>query len=77
MPERTPQLLAMGAIGAAAQQPLAPFPGGVLCRDAVSHAVVGAIGVSGAAADEDEHCAIAAAHALGLLTEPATSALPQ
>ena len=36
---------------------------------------VGAVGVSGAAADEDEHCAITAAQAVGLVTEPATSAL--
>mmetsp|Transcript_36894 Transcript_36894/g.91850 ORF Transcript_36894/g.91850 Transcript_36894/m.91850 type:complete len:278 (+) Transcript_36894:1786-2619(+) len=49
-------------------------PGGVLCRDAASN-VVGAVGVSGASADEDEHCAILAAQAVGLTTEPAASAL--
>ena len=38
-----------------------------------SRTVVGAIGVSGAAADEDEHCALAAAHAIGLATDPAKS----
>ncbi len=74
VPEKTPQLLAMSIIGSAAHQPLAAFPGGVLCRDPEG-SVVGAIGVSGAAADEDEHCAIAAAHAVGLRTEPAASAL--
>ena len=64
----------MGEIGAMVNQPLAAFPGGVLCRDA-SKNVVGSIGVSGAAADEDEHCAITAAQSIGLSTEPSTSAL--
>ena len=50
---KMPQLLAMQTVGAYAGQPLAPFPGGVLCRDSTG-AVVGAIGISGAAADEDE-----------------------
>ena len=72
---KMPQLLAMGTAGAASGQPLAPFPGGVLCRDASKQHVVGAIGVSGAAADEDEHCALVGAHAVGLATEPAASAL--
>ena len=73
--DRTPQLLAMGEIGAMISQPIAAFPGGVLCRDAAKN-VIGAIGVSGAAADEDEHCAITAAQSIGLKTEPAASALP-
>jgi uncharacterized protein GlcG (DUF336 family) len=54
--------------------PLAPFPGGVLCRDAQQN-VVCAIGVSGARSDEDEHCAIIAAQSVGLVTEPAASQL--
>ena len=53
---------------------MASFPGGVLCRDAADN-VVGAIGVSGAASDEDEHCAILGAHSVGLRTEPAQSRL--
>jgi len=69
-----PQLLAMGTAGAAANKALAPFPGGVLCRDAAG-VLVGAIGVSGAASDEDEHCAITAAQSVGLSTEPAASRL--
>ena len=73
---RTPQLLAMGTIGSSIQQPMAAFPGGLLLRDA-SKNIVGGIGVSGAAADEDEHCAITAARAVGLTTDPATSALPR
>jgi len=75
VPERTPQLLAMTTLGASVQQPFAAVPGGVLCRDAESGAVVGAIGVSGASADEDEHMAIVGAHACGFQTEPEKSAL--
>jgi glc operon protein GlcG len=75
VPDRTPQLLAMTTLGASVQQPFAAVPGGVLCRDAESGAVIGAIGVSGASADEDEHMAIVGAQACGFKTEPATSAL--
>ena len=71
---KMPQALSMAMVGASARQPVASFPGGVLCRDAAMN-VVGAIGVSGAASDEDEHCAILGAQAVGLMTEPATSAL--
>lgn len=71
---KMPQALAMAIVGASTGQPVAVFPGGVLCRDAANN-VVGAIGVSGAASDEDEHCAILGAHAVGLLTEPVSSAL--
>ncbi len=75
VPDRTPQLLAMTTLGASAQRPFAAVPGGVLCRDAESGAVIGAIGVSGASADEDEHCAVVGAHVCGFQTEPAKSAL--
>ena len=67
----------MGAIAAQSlQAPLAPFPGGVLVRGRAGGAVVGAIGVSGASADEDEECAIAGVRALGadFVTEPAGAA---
>ena len=74
VPERTPQLLAMTIVGTDCATPIAAVPGGVLCRD--DGVVVGAVGVSGASADEDEHCALAAAHAVSLATEPAESALP-
>ena len=46
----------------------------MLLRDAEGD-VVGAIGVSGASADEDEHCAIAGAAAAGLNSEPTSSLL--
>jgi len=71
---KMPQALAMGTVSASARQPVASFPGGVLCRDRNNN-VVGAIGVSGAASDEDEHCAILGAQAVGLVTEPAKGAL--
>ena len=74
VPERTPQLIAMTVVGTACQLPLAAVPGGVLCRDSSGN-VVGAVGVSGASADEDEHCALVAAQAVGLVTEPRESKL--
>ena len=74
VPERAPQLLAMTTIGAATNQPFCAVPGGVLCRDEHGNCI-GAIGVSGASADEDEHCAIVGAQTVGLLTEPSSSAL--
>jgi len=52
---------------------IAPFPGGVLLRDK-NGTVVGAIGVSGSAGDEDEYCAlqgVKAVSALQLTSEPA------
>ena len=74
VPERTPQLLAMTIVGTDCATPIAAVPGGVLCRDD-DGTVVAAVGVSGASADEDEHCALAAARAVGLATEPGASAL--
>ena len=71
---KMPQLLAFGTVAAAANQAIGPFPGGVLCRDAANN-VICAIGVSGAASDEDEHCAILAAQSVGLYTDPAASRL--
>jgi glc operon protein GlcG len=64
----------MTTIGATNGVPFAAVPGGVLCRDADGD-VIGAIGVSGASADEDEHCAIVGAQSVGLVSEPAKSAL--
>ena len=74
VPDRTPQLLAMTTIGSAHEMAIAAVPGGLLLKSA-DGSVVGAIGVSGATADEDEHCAIAGARACGLVTEPSSSAL--
>lgn len=77
VPDRTPQLLAMTTMGFASNQPFCAVPGGVLCFGGTgpSRHVVGAIGVSGASADEDEHCAIVGAQAVGLQTEPPRSAV--
>ena len=58
LPERMPQLLTMTTVGADNGVPFAAVPGGVLCRDADDGDVIGAIGVSGASADEDEHCGV-------------------
>lgn len=75
VPDRTPQLLAMAIIGTECEQPIAAVPGGVLCRDEANN-VVGAVGVSGASADEDEHLAVVAAQAVpGIVTQPSTSPL--
>ena len=58
---------------------MAPFPGGVLLKSKQDGCVIGAIGVSGAAGDEDEYCAIiAAAQSLfgdAIVFEPARHAL--
>lgn len=55
---------------------LAPFPGGVVIRDKETNEVLGAVGVSGAAGDEDEFCALAGVHESSIAalttTEPAT-----
>lgn len=54
-PQRLFQMAAMVSIAQSVGS-LAPFPGGVLLRDDTG--VLGAIGVSGAAGDEDELCAL-------------------
>ena len=76
LPEKLAQLLGTTVVAAAATPTnFVAVPGGVLCRDPVDGAVVGAIGVSGASSDEDEHCAVVGAAAAGLATEPASSPL--
>ena len=72
---KMPQTLAMELAGAANGKAIVHFAGGVLLRDGASGSIVGAISVSGASSDEDEHCAILAAHSVGLVTEPAASRL--
>ena len=53
---------------------VAPFPGGVVIRDKETMEVIGAVGVSGAAGDEDEYCALAGIHSSSfaklIITEP-------
>jgi len=74
LPERQAQLLSMTTIGSENGVPFAAVPGGVLCRDSEG-VVVGAIGVSGASADEDEHCSVVGGQAVGFQTSPADSPL--
>ena len=70
-PARFTQAIAMCGIS---RQPLAPFAGGVLIRDAGGQ-VVGSVGVSGASANEDEYCALmgvkSCAALEGCTTDPA------
>mmetsp|Transcript_5111 Transcript_5111/g.16730 ORF Transcript_5111/g.16730 Transcript_5111/m.16730 type:complete len:82 (+) Transcript_5111:345-590(+) len=63
------QLAAMGQI---AQGTFAPFPGGCLVKDA-DGTILGAVGVSGATSEQDEHCGLTAAVALGFVPDPAES----
>ena len=53
------------ALNAMSGGKLIPLPGGVLVRDAQG-VILGALGVAGAASDQDEICAIAAVRSLGL-----------
>lgn len=69
--KKGPQINAMVAISGGQ---MAPFAGGVLLLDA-SGAIAGAIGVSGASGDQDEHCAITAARLAEFATEPKESKL--
>ena len=57
----------MTTIGNANNMPFVAVPGGVLCKDEDGH-IVGAVRVSGASADEDEHCAVAGAQAIAGFT---------
>jgi uncharacterized protein GlcG (DUF336 family) len=60
------------AIVAASGGRLVPNPGGVLIRDA-NNAVLGAIGISGDTADNDEIVAVAGIEAAGLKADPGGS----
>lgn len=59
------QMIGMVSIS---QGEMAPFPGGILLK--LGDNIVGAIGVSGAAGDEDEYCAIRAVMESGLGLSP-------
>ena len=64
LPEREYQLQAMTTIGNGNSMPFVAVPGGVICKDDEGD-IIGAIGVSGASADEDEACAVAGAEMAG------------
>lgn len=68
--ERNPRFFAALAAGSGGR--VIPNPGGVLIRDA-SRRIVGAIGVSGDAADSDEACALASIAASGFIADPGAS----
>ena len=53
---------------------LIPIAGGILIVDNETGQIVGAVGVSGAAADEDEYCALAGVEAVNALTRATTTA---
>jgi uncharacterized protein GlcG (DUF336 family) len=57
------------AVTALAGGELVPAPGGVLVRDAAG-GIIGAVGISGHASDDDEVCALAAIAAVGLAGDP-------
>ena len=65
--EQNPRFFA--ALAAASNGRVIPNPGGVLIRDGGGR-VLGAVGVSGDQADQDEACAIAAIEAAGLAADP-------
>lgn len=58
------------AIMAASGGRIIPVPGGVLIRDA-DGAIMGAVGVSGDASDNDEACAVAGIESVGLKADAA------
>jgi uncharacterized protein GlcG (DUF336 family) len=64
--ERMPAFF--GALSDLARGNMLPVPGGVLIRNAAGE-IVGAIGISGDTSDNDEHCALAAVAAVGLVAD--------
>jgi uncharacterized protein GlcG (DUF336 family) len=68
--EASAKFCQMTSMVAVSGNQMAPFPGGILLK--VSETIVGAVGVSGAAGDEDEYCAIRGVMEanLGLTTVP-------
>ena len=69
-PQQSAKFCQMTTMVAISGNQMAPFPGGIVLR--LGDYVIGAVGVSGAAGDEDEYCAIQAVKEanLGLETVP-------
>jgi len=61
--------LFFGVLATVSQGRLVPVPGGVLIRNAGGD-VIGAVGISGDTADNDEACALAGIEAAGLKADP-------
>jgi uncharacterized protein GlcG (DUF336 family) len=57
----------LGALSTMSQGKVVPVPGGVLIMD--GNEIVGAVGVSGGTADEDEACAIEGIKAAGFVAK--------
>jgi uncharacterized protein GlcG (DUF336 family) len=66
----TPQFFTM--LAAASGGRIVSNPGGVLIRDADGN-IIGAVGISGDTADNDETCAVAGIEAAGLKADPGGS----
>ena len=58
----------MNALAGSGAQRIVPLPGGVLIRDGEG-LLLGAVGVAGAASEDDETCAVAAIEACGLTAD--------
>lgn len=58
----------MNAMGGRTRERIVPLPGGVLIRDG-GRRLLGAVGVAGAASQDDEACAIAGIEACGLIAD--------
>lgn len=58
----------LGALGSGGRERVVPLPGGVLIRDEAGR-LTGAVGVAGAASEDDEACAVAGIEACGLVAD--------
>ena len=52
---------------------MACFPGGIVVKEASTGEILGSVGVSGAAGDEDEYCALQGVQLCSLASELTTS----
>ena len=74
-PNQAAKFCQMTSMVAVSNNRMAPFPGGILLKTVADDHIIGAVGVSGAAGDEDEYCAIQGvleASIPGLTTVPET-----
>ena len=73
MDDHSKMLQGISMVGLA-NNAIAPFPGGIVLRDKETNDILGAIGCSGAAGDEDEYCALMGVHrssaANSIVTDP-------
>ena len=62
----------IAAVNNLADGRIIPVPGGVLIRDA-KHAIIGAVGITGAVSEQDEACAVAGIEAAGYVADTGES----